>query len=479
MMTSMIGRKSLLWLAAAITVLTVTTAASASAATRERPCNGSVELCSRTLDQVVLPGTHNSMSNEEYGWTLPNQHFSIPTQLEYGVRAFLIDTHYGKPGTSPGEIVNWKPGQDGDPHALGASTYLCHEQCAWGASPLATELGKIADFLSTHPREVLTFVVQDGIDPDDYAAAVTSSGLIDFIYTGPTDQYPTLAEMISTNQRVVMLSEGNTGSVPWFHDGYAGALQETPYNFRKTEQDEIDQNNDPGENNEDTLTTRQSMDQLTNPANLNSSCRPNRGDSTGALFLMNHWVNGLIDTGVTGNTFSPDPAVAQVLNQPDVLVARAKACEARRGKLPNIVAIDQFGDGDLVSAVRELNGVSPRPFFEVTKPRNATVKSGAKATFKLPLTNWGDAESALTKVCASVPGKLAIKPKCQAVYVAQGNPGKGTATVKIATRKIFQGRFKGRKSGPVKFTISGGGDSISTSASLKVNPVKKPKRKRR
>ena len=84
----MTGRKCALWLAAAISVLTFATAATANGATRERPCNGAVELCSKTLDQVVLPGTHNSMSNEEYGWILPNQHYAIPTQLEYGVRAF-------------------------------------------------------------------------------------------------------------------------------------------------------------------------------------------------------------------------------------------------------------------------------------------------------------------------------------------------------------------------------------------------------
>lgn len=48
----------------------------------------------------------------------------------------------------------------------------------------------------------------------------------------------TLDQMIHLNQRVVMFSEGNTGSVPWFHDGYAGAVRETPYDFRKNEADE-------------------------------------------------------------------------------------------------------------------------------------------------------------------------------------------------------------------------------------------------
>ena len=78
----MLGRKSALWLAAAISVLTFATTGTAGASAADEPCNGAVELCSRTLDQVVLPGTHNSMSNEEYGWALPNQHYSIPTQLE-------------------------------------------------------------------------------------------------------------------------------------------------------------------------------------------------------------------------------------------------------------------------------------------------------------------------------------------------------------------------------------------------------------
>lgn len=455
-MSSMLGRKSGLWLATAISVLTFATVATAAGATRERPCNGSVALCGKSLDQVVLPGTHNSMSNEEYGWLLPNQHYSIPTQLSMGIRAFLIDTHYGKAqaGSGPSNVADWKNGTDGNPVGV-ANTYLCHSLCSMGASDLTGELGKVADFLRGNPREVLAFVVEDGIAPDDFATAVTESGMIDYIYTGPTDSYPTLAGMIASGGRVLMLSEGATGNVPWFHDGYDGPMQETPYNFRK---------NEAG----DTMTTQQGMDLLTNPLTLNSTCRPNRGGQTGNLFLMNHWVNGKLDNS---NGIVPDPAVAQVLNQPDVLVARARACQQRRGKLPNIVAVDDFGDGDLTDAVRQLNGVRAKPFFEVKKPKDVTVRSGGKATFRLVINNWGDAESALTKVCATVPGKLAVKPKCQTVFVTQGNPGKGTAIVKIVTRKITKRRFRGSLSGAVKFAITGGGDSVSTTARLKVKPL--------
>ena len=126
----MIGRKSALWLAAAaISVLTLATVQTANGATRERPCNGSVELCSRTLDQVVLPGTHNSMSNEEYGWSLANQHYSIPTQLSMGVRAFLIDTHYG---LANNEGIGCEGADRVNGMIPGVKTYLCHSFCQLG-----------------------------------------------------------------------------------------------------------------------------------------------------------------------------------------------------------------------------------------------------------------------------------------------------------------------------------------------------------
>jgi len=440
----MIGRKSALWLAAAISVLAVTTGTAAAA--DEQPCNGAVELCSRTLDQVVLPGTHNSMSNEEYGWALPNQHYSIPTQLDMGIRAFLIDTHYGKHNGSTVENSN-RANSDG--------MYLCHEYCQLGSTPLVEELGKVKDFLAANPREVLIFVNQAGVTPADYAQAVTDSGLLPYVYTGSTDAYPTLQQMIDTNQRVVMFSEGGTDDVAWYHDGYAGALQETPYEFRLDESNNV-------------LTTQQGMDQLTNAANLNSTCRPNRGDTTGALFLMNHWVNGKLDNS---NPVVPDPEVAQVVNQRSVLVNRARACEARRGKLPNIVAVDDFGDGDLLTAVRELNGLT-KPELTLKRPANRVVKAGKKTTYSLAITNSGEEDATAAKVCVAVPGRLAIKPGCRTVAIPQG----AAKTLKLNVRT----RSRGKGSGRVTFTVSGAGATVRTTANLKVKPVKKkkPKRKR-
>jgi len=448
MMKSMLGRKSALWLATAISVLTFATVATSASA--EEPCNGAVELCGRTLDQVVLPGTHNSMSNEEYGWKLPNQHYSIPTQLDKGIRAFLIDTHYGL-ANGNGVVANQSSAHRNDP---GVKMYLCHEYCQLGSSELIPELAKVAGFLAANPREVLVFVVQDSLVPEDLATAVTESGLIDYVYTGSTSQYPTLAQMIESGQRVVMLSEGNTGDVPWYHNGYDGPMQETPYDFREA----------PSE------AANQVIPRLTEADQLNESCRPNRGGEIGPLFLMNHFINGIL---AGGDAVTPDPAVAQIINQRDVLVNRARACETRRGKLPNIVAVDDFGDGDLITAVRELNGLT-RPELSLKRPAKRVVKAGRKATFAVTLTNSGEEDAAVVKLCVAVPARLAIKPGCRRFALAQGQ----SKTIKLKVKA----RRKAKGSGKLTFKATGWGDVASTSTNFKVKPIKKkpkkPKRKK-
>jgi hypothetical protein len=387
------------------------------------------------------------MSNEEYGWKLPNQHYSIPTQLDKGIRAFLIDTHYGL-ADGNGVVAKQPTANRNDP---GVKMYLCHEYCQLGSSELIPELAKVADFLAANPREVLVFVIQDSLVPADLATAVTESGLIDYVYTGATDQYPTLSQMIDSGQRVVMLSEGNTGDVPWYHDGYAGPMQETPYDFRENSSE----------------AAKQVIPRLTEADQLNESCRPNRGGETGKLFLMNHFINGILEGG---NSVTPDPAVAQIINQRDVLVNRARACEQRRGKLPNIIAVDDFGDGDLITAVRELNGLT-RPELSLKRPAKRVVKAGRKASFAVKVTNAGEEDAAAVKLCVAVPARLAVKPGCRSFALVQGQ----SKTIKLNVKT----RRKAKGSGKLIFKVTGWGNVASTSTNLKVKPIKKKKPKRK
>ena len=57
-------------------------------------CNGYAELCDRKANEIAYATSHNSMSIAEYGWIWPMHDGTITDQLNSGVRALLIDTHY-------------------------------------------------------------------------------------------------------------------------------------------------------------------------------------------------------------------------------------------------------------------------------------------------------------------------------------------------------------------------------------------------
>ena len=62
----------------------------------EAGCNGFVDLCDRGIDEVAFAGTHNSMAaSSEEGWAFGRQTGGLLAQLSFGVRAFLLDLHYG------------------------------------------------------------------------------------------------------------------------------------------------------------------------------------------------------------------------------------------------------------------------------------------------------------------------------------------------------------------------------------------------
>ena len=288
-------------------------AAPASSEPRPSPrCNGAQQLCERPFDRVVLAGAHNAMSAFDLGWKLPNQTLAIPDQLRAGIRALLIDTHYGRL-QADGTV---RTDDDGELTEGERGLYLCHVLCELGATPLLTAFRAVHRHLRANPREVLLFINEDHVRPDDYAAVVRASRLIDEVYRGSATRWPTLATMIARDQRVVMLAENDSGTVPWYHVGYDGVLQETPYSWPTTAD-------------------------LTDRANLPASCRPFRGGTRGRLFLLNHWVS----TGV------PQRANAQIVNAYRPLLARARTCRRLRSRQPTIVAIDFFGIGNLLAVV--------------------------------------------------------------------------------------------------------------------------------
>ncbi len=322
----------------------VTTAAPASGA-----CNGHDALCERSLDEVALPATHNSMSVPLPGWYSSVQEAPIADQLAEGVRGLLIDTHYadrlvgGRLRTYFGsrEELRRQAQQDGvSPDAVDAALrtrerlgfrgegergmYLCHTFCELGGTPLEDVLDDIHDFLVSNPEEVIVIINQDYVTPEDFVAAATDAGLEEFAYRGPTeDAWPTLRRMIDRNQRAVFLAENHAGAAPWYDLAYESITEETPYAFSK-------------------------VAQLTDPARLAASCEPNRGPDGAPFFLANHWIT---------TDPLPLPSDAERVNAYEPLLTRMRECRRLRGQLPNLVAVNFYRQGDLFRVVDELNGV--------------------------------------------------------------------------------------------------------------------------
>ena len=283
-------------------------------------CNGSEHLCDRTLDRVSFAATHNSMSAaDQPGWWFTQQERGIPAQLDAGIRGLLIDMYYATPtrrGVQNIPIAKLDERLGRIPK--GRYVYLCHTICAFGATRATEALTGVRKFLEEHPREVIVISIEDYVRPRDVADTFEDSGLARYVWREPLGpQFPTLRRMIDTDRRVVVMSENNTdASLPWLHAQF-DLVQETPYRF-------------------------------TAPAAVaaEAACSPNRGDRRNPLFLLNNWV----DTSPL-----PQVANARVVNDFDTLLRRARACERARDRLPNLIAVDFYEEGDVLGVVRTLN----------------------------------------------------------------------------------------------------------------------------
>jgi hypothetical protein len=301
-------------------------------------CNGSPLLCDRRLDEVVFPASHNSMGGADVdGWMFPNQDAGIEKQLADGVRGFMIDAHYGVPAgdrvrtelqDEQAAMVKYQQvvGKEGMDAALRIrdriagkergtrDVYMCHGFCELGALRLVPVLREVRDFLVANPGEVLIFIIQDeGVTPRDIERCFKESGLIDFVYRGSVKPpWPTLREMVGSDQRVLVLAEHDAAGVDWYHPAF-DVVQETPWEFH-----------DPSE----------------------FSNRPNRGGTSGSLLLMNHWIE---------STPMSKPSNAAIVNARAVLLKRIRAFKRLRGRIPNLIAVDFYATGDVIAVARELN----------------------------------------------------------------------------------------------------------------------------
>ncbi|MGI9022029.1 MAG: hypothetical protein ACR2HV_02115, partial [Acidimicrobiales bacterium] len=245
---------ALLALVSAGLVVTTRDAGQRAEAAGARTCNGSEALCDLPLDKVMLAGTHNSLSSERYpGWMFAEHIRTIRQQLDSGIRALLIDTHYGIPTTArmlgsqnqlvvtdrdselvrpSGEQADIDPNVVAKAEALAASVpasaraargmYLCHNWCEMGSIRFSEALADVRDFLESHPDEVVVLDIEDHTTPADTAAVIESSGLAERAWTlDPNAPLPTLGQMIDARKNLVVMAEGGgPGAPPWYQPAY-------------------------------------------------------------------------------------------------------------------------------------------------------------------------------------------------------------------------------------------------------------------
>jgi hypothetical protein len=307
-----------------------------ASAAREGGCNGTRDLCDRRVNEVVFPGTHNSMSaSDEPGWLFANQRLSIEDQLDDGIRLFLIDPHWGVPvadnrvrtdlqaeGVSRNRVAKALgpeavrtaerlAGRVGAGSLGGArQVWLCHSLCELGATKMSDALTVYRDWLDEHPGELLVLLVEPSVPAWAVSAQFRRAGLLDRVARLRRDQpLPTLRTLLDRGRQLVVLGERDTGDLPWYLEAFDW-IQDTPLG-----------------------------------AGATTACGVSRGETDSPIFMLNHWVDD----------FPPRPSANARVNSEQAILARAERCERRRGLRVSFIAVDHYDRGGVVAAAEELN----------------------------------------------------------------------------------------------------------------------------
>jgi hypothetical protein len=276
-------------------------------------CNGAVELCDRPFDQVSYATTHNAMSArfppQEFSVIISNQCSAVPTQLDDGIRALMLDIHFFFP-----EGAEWP------------DLYLCHSVCELGHQLLVDGLAEIRAWLDAHPAEVISFIIETNADTDGMEHwirdAFDASGLLPYAHVqAPGTPWPTLGEMIAANERLVVLTDDATPNTlcdadgnpcPWYHHLWSSLAFETHFSNAR-------------------------------PSDF--SCSDNRGAPGNDLFILNHFLT--VNVGA--------PHLAQQVNHDVLLSTRARQCWDEQGQIPNFPTVDFYEIGNVVRIANLLN----------------------------------------------------------------------------------------------------------------------------
>ncbi|KAF1921963.1 PLC-like phosphodiesterase [Ampelomyces quisqualis] len=189
-----------------------------------QPCNNYVEFCLRKYSNITEIAAHNSPFTRQNN-AARNQEYPVTQQLNDGIRVL-----------------------QGQAHMVNGTLYFCHTSCdLLNEGTVEDYLRQVNAWVETHPFDVVTIIFgnYDWADKDsdgnslvtaaDFDVPVRSSGLYEYVYQPPKtamtiDDWPTLAEMILNQKRVVTFIDYNydTEAVPYMLWQYF-SVWETPF----------------------------------------------------------------------------------------------------------------------------------------------------------------------------------------------------------------------------------------------------------
>jgi hypothetical protein len=329
--------------AAGVIVAVVLTGVTPTQAQSGTTCNGYAQLCARRLDEVALAGTHNSMSAADSpGWFIANQDRPIQQQLEDGIRAFKISTHYATEGRNgmvhtdilaAGDRLNRvasklvpaaRAALERFSRSLGGISndvgkrdiWLCHTLCELGATRMVAFFDIVRRFLEANPNQVIVLFDEDYVSERDLQNAFERAGVFRYLARlQPGQPLPTLGQLISAHHNIVVFAQEKvSGKYPWNRYAFGSWIQDTPLGAKQ-------------------------------PAQF--TCQPYRGAAGNPLLMMNNW----------SDIFPPRPKPNVPLVKRKFILKRSQQCVQQRGRLPNLILTDYYNRGNVLGAVNVLNGV--------------------------------------------------------------------------------------------------------------------------
>jgi hypothetical protein len=228
-------------------------------------------------------------------------------------------------------------------HLANGTMHLCHTSCEiLNAGTLTSYLSTVNTWVQSHPYDIVTILLENGdyVPVTDYVAPIQASGITQFVYTPPKipmslDDWPTLASMILSGQRVVLFMDydADQSQVPWILDEFS-QLWETPF-------DPVD---------------RAFPCTVQRPPGLSAPDAPDR------MYLMNHNLNQ--EVSLLGNSLLipliPLLPVTNGVSGNGSLGLAAEDCKGSWGRAPNFLGVDYYnnGSGSVFEVAAEMNNVT-------------------------------------------------------------------------------------------------------------------------